>query len=138
MRLFKHILVVISCYILFACASAQIVIEVDLYDEDPQVTLPPTPKDNADLLAQAQMLPMAASTDKNLSQQWKQKVLNIYQNLWYSAGGTRSSESVTSENIGQMIASHNQVAGTGFKQQQVRRSLDNQYGRISGSVESGG
>lgn len=143
MSLVRYVFLISSCFILFACASAHIVIEVDLYDEDPKVTLPPTPKENSDLLAQAQVLPMEAKADRNLSQQWKQKVLNIYKNLWYSAGGSKSNETITAENLNQMMASAHPVtrlqAQVDFNQQSEEdeiASLDTSMEALRSAVDS--
>lgn len=78
--------------VLLGCASAKLVVEVDLYDEDPRVLLPPSPQDNMELYAQAEVLLQEARANRNASKQWKSEVLNIYKSLWLSAGGSATDD----------------------------------------------
>ena len=78
--------------VLLGCASAKLVVEVDLYDEDPRVLLPPSPQDNMALYAQAEVLLQEARANRNASKQWKSEVLNIYKSLWLSAGGSATDD----------------------------------------------
>ncbi|PRO71983.1 hypothetical protein C6Y40_18850 [Alteromonas alba] len=109
----KHLTLLAGCSLLFSCASAKIAVEVDIYDEDPRVVLPSTPQDNLDLLAQSQVLLLEAASDKQRSQQWKNQVANIYQTLWYSAGG------VDDESAG-----GKKVFGSNAPRHPVRRLID--------------
>ena len=90
MKILKLFTTAVLAVVLWGCASAKVSVEVDLYDEDPRVLLPPPPQDNMELYAQAQVLLQEASANKNASQQWKSEVLNIYKSLWLSAGGSKT------------------------------------------------
>ncbi|MDN4501909.1 hypothetical protein QX776_05825 [Alteromonadaceae bacterium BrNp21-10] len=91
----SRFIIVLLCGLLYACASANLSIEVDLYDEDPQLTLPPSPALHLELLTQAQVLQLEAEKQHRNSVQWMAEVKNIYTSIWYSAGGATKEEGIS-------------------------------------------
>ncbi len=71
---------------LTGCASTQLQITVDIYDEDPRVELPMTPRKAQQLIANLQTLQAEAKRDQGVRTRLATQAVDIYSGAWRIVG----------------------------------------------------